>query len=135
MSNNYILIGMPGCGKSTVGGIAAEKTGLGFIDIDIEIEKKHGGIPKIFIVKGESWFRKREREELAFACKGENAIISTGGGIVENPENKKTMRGNVVIFIDREPEEIRKSLDDSGRPLMKNNPGALDRLYKRRYEK
>lgn len=135
MNNNYILIGMPGCGKTTVGKMVAKKTNMKFVDIDEQIEKKYGDITKIFDSRGEAWFRKKESEELALACEGKNRIISTGGGIVEVSFNKTIMKTATVIFIDRKPSKIRKSLDDSKRPLMKNKPEALDILYERRYEK
>lgn len=59
--NNLILIGMMGCGKSTVGRLAAEKLGLAFADTDERIERASGRtIPEIFASEGEEGFRARE---------------------------------------------------------------------------
>ena len=59
--NNLILIGMMGCGKSTVGRLAAEKLGLAFVDTDERIERASGRtIPEIFASEGEEGFRARE---------------------------------------------------------------------------
>ena len=59
--NNLILIGMMGCGKSTVGRLAAEKLGLAFVDTDERIERASSRtIPEIFASEGEEGFRARE---------------------------------------------------------------------------
>jgi shikimate kinase len=135
MKNNYVLIGMPGSGKTTIGGMAAEKSGAYFIDTDEEIERKHGDISEIFEEFGEKGFRELETKALKNSCIGGGKVISTGGGIVEIDENRGILKNCVVIFIDRDPEEIQKSLYRESRPLMKDDPEALKRLYKRRYGK
>src|SRR3982751_6846211 len=60
---HLILVGLPGSGKTTVGQAVAEKTGRTFLDLDLEIERREGkSISQIFGEKGETYFRKRERE-------------------------------------------------------------------------
>ncbi len=134
---NVLLIGMPGCGKTAFGKAAAECLKLDFIDTDSEIENREGPIPDIFADRGEEGFRKTETEVLRDCLKGENRIISTGGGIVTRDENIKLMKdsGSVVIFIDRPIDNIKEDIDTSGRPLLKEDSGRLKRLYEERYEK
>ncbi|GAA4827836.1 shikimate kinase [Algivirga pacifica] len=74
------LIGMPGCGKSTVGHHLAEALNYNFLDLDQAIEEKEGNsIPDIFSTKGEDYFRKIEKEVLETTLP-ENTVIATGGG-------------------------------------------------------
>ena len=81
--NNLILIGMMGCGKSTVGRLAAEKLGLAFVDTDERIERASGRtIPEIFASEGEEGFRARELDvSRALAREGGLVIACGGGGI------------------------------------------------------
>lgn len=129
------MIGMPGSGKSTIGRIASKKTGFGFMDVDAEIEKEHGVISDIFKNSGEDEFRRIEHDALAAACSNEGFIISTGGGIVERPENIDILKNETVIFIDRETANILTTLDSDSRPLLKDRPDELIALYDRRYKK
>jgi len=131
--SKFILIGMSGSGKTTVGKAAAEKTGLKFIDIDEEIERKHGKISRIFNESGEEQFREYESKEFESALSYDNTVVSTGGGILGKPENRKLASSGTVIFIDRDLDGIKMSLDDSNRPMVKNKPGMLEKLYKERY--
>jgi len=114
-TRNIVLIGMPGCGKSSIGTQLATKMNREFADTDdwiIKHAKK--SIPAIFAEDGEETFRKLENEALETFCKKSGLIIATGGGIVKRKENRNIIRQNsVVIFIDR---DISK-LPVSGRPL------------------
>ena len=132
---SVILIGMPGSGKTSLGKTVAEILGLRFIDIDDIITEKHGEIITIFSELGESVFRKYETEALNEAIKYSNSIISTGGGIIETQGNTEIMKGYNVIFIDRSPESILRTLDSNSRPLLKDNKDVLRKLYNRRYNK
>lgn len=126
--NIFLLIGMPGCGKTTVGKILSKKLRIKFCDMDKYIEKNsRKSIPEIFEM-GEEIFRNYE----TLACKRLSrikklTIISSGGGIVKRKENIEYFRENaVVIFIDRPVKSILGDIDDKNRPLLK---GSVERLY------
>jgi shikimate dehydrogenase len=112
---NIVLIGMPGCGKTTVGQILAEKMGKHFMDSDQMIYKMAGkSIPEIFAQDGEVAFRKWETLALEELGKQSNLVISTGGGCVTRPENEALLHQNgTVIWLTRNLEH----LPTTGRPL------------------
>ena len=79
--NNLILIGMMGCGKSTVGRLAAERLGLAFADTDERIERASGRtIPEIFASEGEEGFRARELDVSRALAREGGLVIACGGG-------------------------------------------------------
>lgn len=122
---NIILIGMPGCGKSTVGQILAEKTGKTLVDADEEIIKAAGKpIPEIFAEGGEPGFRAYETQVLAHLGKESHRIIATGGGCVTKAENLPLLRQNGRLFwLQRDTELLPKD----GRPLSLRND--LQQMY------
>lgn len=96
---NIVLIGMPGCGKSTVGRLLADLTGREAVDIDQQIALRAGcSIPEIFARGGEAEFRALEREETARAGALTGKILLTGGGAVKTPENYGALRQNGRIY-------------------------------------
>ena len=122
---NIVLIGMPGCGKSTVASLLAQKLGRQAVDADIEIVKEAGcSIPEIFAAGGEDAFRKIETQVLARLGKQSGLIIATGGGCVTRPENYAHLRQNGTLFwLQR---DIAK-LPTDGRPLSQAN--RLELMY------
>ena len=130
--NNVILIGMPGSGKTSIGKALKEELSLDFIDTDEEIVKREGkSIPEIFKEKGEEYFRKVESEVLRSVGVLTGKIISTGGGVVKNPENYFPLKQNGKIFwIDRAIEK----LVTEGRPLSKDRE-TVEKLYEERKDK
>jgi len=112
---NVILIGMPGCGKTTVGKALAEKLGKQFVDADDELVKTFKKtIPKIFAQEGEAGFRKKETQILAELGKRSGLVIATGGGCVTQEENYPLLHQNGTIFwLQRELDQ----LPTDGRPL------------------
>ncbi len=134
--NNIYLIGMPGCGKTSLGKKIAEKLKLSFIDLDYYlVEKERHTIDDIFKTKGENYFRQAETKYLKEVAKLENQVISTGGGIVVCNENAEIMKNSgIVIFIDTPPDCIVKNSSLSGRPLVKSKDDIY-KLYEERYSK
>ena len=95
---NIVLIGMPGCGKTTVGEALARLTGREAIDIDQRIVQTAGrSIPDIFAREGEDAFRELESRETAEAGKLSGKIILTGGGVVKDPRNYASLHQNGYI--------------------------------------
>lgn len=126
---NIILIGMPGCGKTTIGKILAQKTGKQFVDMDETIIQKSGmPIPQIFEQSGEKGFRDLEAETARMLGKMRGMVIATGGGAILRPENVDALRQNgFVIHIDRPV----NCLPMNGRPLSKDL-GALQKMERAR---
>jgi len=112
---NIVFIGMPGSGKTTFGRAMAKELGKEFVDTDDIIVKKAGkSIPKIFEEDGETYFRQLEMEVVAEVSAKFNQVISTGGGVPLNVDNRRNIRHNgFVIFVDRPIE----TLETDGRPL------------------
>ena len=129
---NLVLIGMPGCGKSTIGKALAKELGKEFIDSDEEIRRVSSKeIPQIFAEAGEAGFRKLESEVIAELAKKQSAVIATGGGAILNRKNIELLKENGrVIFLDR-PLELLVTTDD--RPLSSNRD-LLQKRYEERYD-
>ena len=125
---NIILIGMPGCGKSTVGALLAKKAGRTFVDADAVIAEKAGrSIPQIFADGGEAAFRKIETEVLGDICKGSGLVIATGGGCVTHAENYPLLHQNGrIIWLKRDI----SALATDGRPL--SQASKLEEMYQKR---
>lgn len=123
---NIVLVGMPGCGKSTVGKKIAERLGRRFKDADEEVFAFSGKTPaEIITNEGEPAFRKVETEVLKELCKQSACVISTGGGCVTVDENFDVIRQNsIVIWIKRPLGD----LSTEGRPLSKS-PEEICKMY------
>lgn len=112
---NIVLIGMPGCGKSTIASMLAEKLGRKAVDADKEIEKLAGkSIPEIFADDGETVFRNLETQVLSEQGKQSQLIIATGGGCVTKERNYPLLHQNSSIFWLQRDLEL---LPTDGRPL------------------
>ncbi len=122
---NIVLVGMPGCGKTTVGKSLAEQLNRPFFDADEEILKQTGKSAEAWIEAcGEAVFRQKETEVLESLCKQSGTVIATGGGAVTVPENADILRQNsIVFFINRDV----SALPVEGRPLSKAT--ALSEMY------
>ena len=129
---NIVLIGMSGCGKSTIGKMLADKLGREFVDTDAEIVKKDGrDIPKIFKENGEQYFRELEKSVLKQVGALSGKVIATGGGVVENKENYFALKQNAKIFYLKREVEF---LDRKNRPLS-TDLSAVKTLFESRKEK
>ena len=122
---NIVLVGMPGCGKTTVGKALAKQLNRPFFDADEEILKRTGKSAEAWIEAcGEAVFRQKETEVLESLCKQSGTVIATGGGAVTVPENADILRQNsIVFFINRDV----SALPVEGRPLSKAT--ALSEMY------
>ncbi|OSA93086.1 UNVERIFIED_ORG: shikimate kinase [Clostridium botulinum] len=135
MKNKVFLIGMPGCGKSTIGELISKELLLKFIDMDIYIEEKTSRTISELFEQGEDYFRDIESEACNEIIKYDNVVIATGGGVVKKGINVETLKNNgLVIFIDRPVEKIISDIDVSRRPLLKNGKERIIGLYKERYD-
>ena len=125
---NIILIGMPGCGKSTIGKALAAQLGKEFVDADAELEKNVGRpISQIIPEDGEAHFRELETQTLEHLGKQSGLVIATGGGCVTREENWPLLRQNGRIFwLQREL----NLLPTNGRPLSQAN--RLEDMYIKR---
>lgn len=128
---NLVLIGMPSCGKSTIGKAVAKKLGKQFYDSDDEIVKDAKmTIPEVFEKYGEKCFRSLESEKIAYLSAKQGIVIATGGGAVLNKRNIELLKQNgLVVFLDRPLEQL-VTTDD--RPLSKNRE-MLKKRYEERY--
>lgn len=129
------LIGFMGAGKTTVGKALAEYLTIPVFDIDEEIEKKENrSISEIFEQQNEAYFRTLETKTLKeLPC--ENAVITTGGGVVTRIENRKVLKKQgTVIFLFATAEEIMKRLEkDESRPLLRGDKKRnISELYEAR---
>ena len=128
---NIVLIGLSGCGKSTVGRRLARRLRLPLLDTDVMIEERTGRtIPDIFSREGEAGFRNMETACVKEAAEKEGVVISTGGGVILREENMAALSKNgLVVFIDRHPSHILRSTTLGDRPLVQNDRDRLFRLY------
>lgn len=116
---NIVLIGMPGCGKTTVGKALAETLGRIFVDADAEIVKLAGkSIPEIFAEDGEEAFRNYETQVLSDLGKRSCLVISTGGGCVTKQRNYPLLHQNSRIYWLKRDIDL---LPTDGRPLSQTN--------------
>ncbi len=128
---NIVLIGMPSCGKSTIGKILSQKLSKKLIDSDTLIEEKIGKTISDFLTKdNESQFRDLEEEIIDELAKQNNLIISTGGGVIKRANNIARLKANgVIVFVDR-PLELLEAT--ASRPLSSDKI-TLEKMYLERY--
>ncbi len=134
MVKDIVLIGMPGCGKSTIGKKLADRMNRSFLDLDAVIEETAGmTINCIFEKMEESGFRKMETEALRNTI-GFGGVLATGGGIVTIPENREIVKQGLVVFLDRPLNAILDTISTAKRPLLKDGRERLRSLYEQRYD-
>ena len=126
-SKNIVLVGLMGCGKTTVGRRLASKLNKDFFDTDHEIINKTGvSIDHIFDIEGEKGFRRRESEVLESLCDMNNIVLATGGGVVLLQKNREILkRAGLVVYLSSSIEQLlRRTAKSKTRPLLAN---SLDR--------
>ncbi len=135
---SLVLVGLMGCGKSSVGKRVASKLGLPFVDADDEIVKAHRkSINEIFADHGEAYFRDGERRVIARLLGDGPQVLATGGGAFMTPETREKIRETgISIWLKADlPVLMRRVLKRDTRPLLKNSdPEAVMRdLMSERY--
>ena len=141
MRRHIFLIGMMGCGKSTVGRSLANALGSPFTDLDDEIVYHEGrSIPEIFAASGDAGFRLCETAALRRACNSGPCVIATGGGIITREENIALMRSSgLVVWLNRPLEDMIADVRQDTRPNLAGDKeermrtlfAAREALYKK----
>jgi shikimate kinase len=131
------FIGMPGCGKSTVGRHLARQLGLRFVDSDTEIERRIGmPIRDYFAAHGEAAFRDVEQDVIDELTARPDTVLATGGGAVLRPSTRDALHSRTHVFYLRStPEELHRRLrHDTHRPLLQvaDPQRKLRELYRER---
>ncbi len=119
--DNVFLVGLMGCGKTTVGRLLASRLGLAFHDSDRVVEARAGAdIPWIFDVEGEAGFRARERAVIDELTALHGVVLATGGGAILAEENRRHLaaRGRVVYLRASIDLLVRRTRRDPRRPLL-----------------
>lgn len=132
LARPLVLVGLPGSGKTTIGTQLAVEYDLPFVDTDQYIERTTGKTVREIFAVSEQHFRDLEREALATLLKQESGIISTGGGIVVNPQNRALLKDAHVLYLKRDVNIILADVPFADRPLLKNNPQRLFHLHAQR---
>lgn len=134
MAQNIVLIGMMGCGKTTVGRLLAQRLECPLADTDALIEERTGRtIPDIFAADGEARFRTLELELCRELAGRRGLIVACGGGLPTQEAAMAALRENGLVFwLDRDPGETYDSLDVSGRPLAQAGRADFVRRYRDR---
>lgn len=132
-SRSIVLIGMMGSGKSTIGQRLATRTGLRFVDADVEIERAASmSIPDIFASRGEDEFRAGERRVIARLLGQGPQIVATGGGAFIAEETRARVEQNgISIWLRADPDTLMKRVRKrANRPLLQTDDpeGTLRRL-------
>lgn len=128
---NIVLVGMPSCGKTTVGKLIAKMTQREFIDCDVELVKKENRqISDIFAQDGEEYFRNLETQVIKEISQKTGCVISTGGGAVLKEENIHSLKKNGRIYFINRP--LKNLLPTSDRPTA-NSADKIKKLFEVRY--
>ena len=138
VSKSIFLVGPMGVGKTTIGRQLSQILDMTFVDSDREIEERTGvTIPMIFELEGEEGFRKRERTIIAELTALPNIILSTGGGVVLNFDNRTHLRnrGFVIYLYASVDELLNRTAHSRNRPLLRTaNPReTLEKLLDTRH--
>lgn len=135
---NIVLIGFMGTGKTSVGRALGKRLGREVFDLDALIEAAEGRkIAQIFQQSGEDYFRRLEKQKVLEVSDREGVVITTGGGVVTDPDNVRVLKKKgVLIRLDASVDTILKRVGSSkNRPLLKNAPDArraVEELLQRR---
>jgi len=135
MAPALVVVGPPGAGKTTVGGVLGQRLGLAFRDTDDDVEKTAGmTVADIFVEHGEAAFRELERAAVARAIADHDGVLAVGGGAILDPASRALLRERTVVFLDVGLAEAARRVGLArDRPLLIGNPRAqLLRLLEER---
>lgn len=121
-ARSLVMVGLMGCGKSTIGRRLAARLDIPFVDADDEIERSaQKSIPEIFADHGEAYFRDGERRVIRRLLLSGPQVLATGGGAYMNPETRATIRSSgIAIWLKAElPVLMRRVLKRDNRPLLR----------------
>lgn len=126
MSPVVVLVGAPGSGKSTVGGLVADELGVAFRDTDTDVEIRAGKpITDIFVDDGEPAFRDMERAAVAAALAEHTGVLALGGGAVLDGSTIDRLAGQTVVHLDVGLADAAARVGfNRDRPLLLGNPRA-----------
>ncbi len=130
-SQNLILVGPMGSGKSAVGRALARELHRDFFDSDDVIEERTGvDIPFIFEKEGETGFRDREARVIADLVARNGIVLATGGGAIVRPENRKCLgaRGFVIYLKTSVEQQLRRTSRGRERPLLSQSEDPREKL-------
>ncbi|MBQ8767844.1 MAG: shikimate kinase [Clostridia bacterium] len=133
--SNIVLIGMPGCGKSTVGVILAKTLGIGFVDTDLIIQQREKRLLQDIIDKeGIDKFLDCE-EDAVMSVDCDNSVIATGGSVVFRDNSIKHLKKNgKIFFLDVSLDEIKSRLDNiSTRGVVAEKSQSIDEIFDQRF--
>ena len=136
MKDKVVLIGMPGCGKTTIGKVLATDLNYNFFDMDDYIEEIAQKSIKELFEEGEEYFREWETKACKeLVCK-KKCIISSGGGVIKKDINIDILKENcIIVFVNRPIENIVEDVDVASRPLLKDGKEKIYKLFDERYDK
>lgn len=131
-----VLVGPPGAGKTTVGGLVAQRLGVGFRDTDADVEQVAGtSVADLFVDQGEAVFRRLEKAAVATALVEHQGVLALGGGAVLDPATRELLADQRVVFLDVAVKDAASRVGfNRDRPLLLGNPRAqwLRLMEKRR---
>jgi shikimate kinase len=128
LGRHLALAGFMGAGKTTVGAKVAELTHRPFVDLDAEIEARHGPIPELF-ERSEPEFRRLEENVLAEALAGPDSVIALGGGAVLSPLNRERLKERAfTVHLEIAVDDAWERVRGSNRPLARSEED-FRRLY------
>ena len=119
-----VLVGPMGVGKSTVGGLMAERLGVGYRDTDDDIVAEQGRtISEIFVDDGEAAFRAMEKQAVRRALEEHDGVLALGGGAVLDSGTRALLAGQRVVYLSMDVEEaVKRTGLNAARPLLAVNP-------------
>lgn len=125
-----VLIGPPAAGKTRIGKRIAKILDVPFVDTDSRIALEHGDIPTIFSTQGEPQFREWEREAVTHALT-EHAVVSLGGGAIENADTRQDLASQRVVLITVSAEAVASRLTNDNRPLLSGIDSWIELVARR----
>lgn len=130
-----VLIGPPGCGKSTVGALLAARLGVAFRDTDTDVEALTGqSIANLFVERGEQYFRDLEAEAVHAALNSHPGVLALGGGAIIDGGTREALTGHRVAYLEVDAAEAARRVGlNTARPLLLGNVrGQLAQLLQQR---